>query len=149
MARKGMSKEEEEEEEEEEGDDESDKLCEDEEDDGQTDVSDDDIDEDEEDQCDDCAFQPGAVVWVKHGCNWFPAQIKTMAEVPNNLTQRFAGQRDKLIVKWVGEENYNMKHLHHIQKLGENLSDAALASKSKYIMQQYNIALGMRLSYNS
>ena len=88
-------------------------------------------------------------MWVKHGRNWFPAQIVTLADVPPHLKQRFSGQRDKLIVKWVGEENYNTKSTDQIQTLDENLSDAALAAKSKYIMQQYNIALGMRLSYVS
>ena len=123
-------------------------ACDDDDDNGQTDVSDEE-DDDDDNNDDDVEFNPGDVVWAKHGCIWYPAQIHSLADLPSHLQNRFSAQKDKLIVKWFGEDNYSSVTVNHLYVLGENLIDAARAAKSKFIMEQYNIALGQRLSYTS
>ena len=55
--------------------------------------------------------------------------------------------KNKLIIKWIGEDNYSSVTYNQVDVLGENLSDDTRATKSKHIMQQYNVALGLRFSY--
>ena len=103
---------------------------------GQTDESDESSD-DEEDE-----FNPGDVIWAKHGRIWYPAQICTLSDVPSNLQHRFRVQNNKVIVKWFRESNFSSVNSSQIDVLAENLVDAARAAKSTFIMDQYNIALG-------
>ena len=126
-------------------DDSTDGVCNDDDANGQTDVSDtSDVDDDDGDD----EFKPGDIVWAKHGRIWYPAQIHSLADLLSHLQSHFSLQRDKLLVKWFGEENYSSVTITQVDILGENLIDAATA-KSKFIMEQYNIALGQRLSYIS
>ena len=50
--------------------------------------------EDEEEE-----FKPGDVIWTKHGTIWYPAQICSLNDVPNNLQYRFCVQNNKVIAK--------------------------------------------------
>ena len=108
---------------------------------GQTDESDESSEDEEEE------FNPGDVMWAKHGGIWYPAQICSLNDVPSNLQHRFLVQNNKVIVKWFRENNFSSVNSSQIDVLGENLVDAARAAKSTFIMEQCNIALGKRLSY--
>ena len=57
-------------------------ACNDDDDNGQTDVSDGD---NSDDDVEDDEFNPGDVVWAKHGCIWYPAQIHSLADLPFHL----------------------------------------------------------------
>ena len=50
---------------------------------GQTDESDESSEDEEEE------FNPGDVIWAKHGKIWYPAQICGLSDVPSNLQHRF------------------------------------------------------------
>ena len=63
---------------------------------GQNDESDESSEIEEEE------FNPGDVIWAKHGRIWYPAQICTLNDVPSNLQHRFCVQNNKVIVKWFG-----------------------------------------------
>ena len=121
-------------------DDDMDSDCHDDDDDSQTDTS----DESEEDE--ETEFNPGDVIWAKHGRIWYPAQICSLSDVPCHLQHRFPVQKSKLIVKWFGEENYSSVTATQVDVPGENLVDAARASISKFVTEQYNVALGQRLA---
>ena len=108
---------------------------------GQNDESDESSEIEEEE------FNPGDVIWAKHGRIWYPAQICTLNDVPSNLQHRFCVQNNKVIVKWFGQNNLSLGNSSQINVLGENLVDAARAAKSTFTMAKYNIALGKRLSY--
>ena len=125
-----------------ESDSESETPCDDHDDEGQTDASDDSEEEEAED------YRPGDVVWAKHGRVWYPAQICNLGDIPSALQKRFSNTNAKLLVKWFGENNFSAVATTQIDFLGENLVDAARASRSKYIMEQYNIALGLKLAHN-
>ena len=56
-------------------------------------------------------------------------------------------KKDKLIVKWFGEDTFSSVDAKDVDVLGENLIDASRAARSHYITQQYNLALGQRYSY--
>ena len=45
---------------------------------GQTDESDESSEDEDE------KFNPGDVIWTKHGRNWYPAQICSLNDVPSN-----------------------------------------------------------------
>ena len=108
---------------------------------GQNDESDESSEIEEEE------FNPGDVIWAKHGRIWYPAQICTLNDAPSNLQHRFCVQNNKVIVKWFGQNNLSLVNSSQINVLGENLVDAARAAKSTFTMAKYNIALGKRLSY--
>ena len=116
--------------------------CKDGDDEGQTD------DETDTSEDEDSEFNPGDIIWAKYGRIWYPAQIYSLADVPVHLQSQFQGQKEKVIVKWFGEDKYSSVLVNQLDVLGENLIDAARAAKSKYIMGQYNQALGQKLSYN-
>ena len=103
---------------------------------GQTDESDE-SSEDEQKK-----FNPGDVIWAKHGWNWYPVQVCSLNDVPSNQQHRFCVHDNKVIVK-LPSVNSSQTGV-----LGENLVHAARVAKSTVIMGQYNIALGKRLSYN-
>ena len=63
---------------------------------GQNDESDESSEIEEEE------FNPGDVIWAKHGRIWYPAQICTLNDAPSNLQHRFCVQNNKVIVKWFG-----------------------------------------------
>ena len=92
-------------------------------------------------------FNPGDVIWAKHDRIQYPAQIRTLNDVPSNLQHRFCVQNNKVIVKWFRQNNLSLVNSSQIDVLGENLVDAARAAKSTFTMAKYNIALGKRLSY--
>ena len=60
---------------------------------GQTNESDESSEDEEEE------FNPGDVIWAKHGRIWYPAQICSLNDVPSNLQHRFCVQNNKVIVK--------------------------------------------------
>ena len=62
---------------------------------GQTDESDESNEstEDEEEE-----FNPGDVIWAKHGRNWYPAQICSLNDVPSNLQIGFVYKITKLLL---------------------------------------------------
>ena len=60
---------------------------------GYTDESDESSEDEEEE------FNPGDVIWAKHGRIWYPAQICSLNDVPSNLQHRFCVQNNKVIVK--------------------------------------------------
>ena len=124
-------------------DDDDDNCCNDDDDDGQTDEASDTSDEDNESE-----FNPGDIIWAKHGRIWYPAQIYCLANLPEHIQSLFQRQKEKVIVKWFGEDNYSSLNVKQVDVLGENLVDASRAAKSQFIMEQYNQALGQRLSYN-
>ena len=88
------------------------------------------------------------MIWAKHGRIWYPAQIRSLNDVPSNLQHRFRVQNNKVIVKWFGENNFSSFNSTQTNVLGENLVDSARVAKSTFIIEQYNIALGKRLSYS-
>ena len=90
--------------------------------------------EDEEEE-----FNPGDMIWAKHGRICYHAQICSLNVVPSNLQHWFHVQ-NKLL-------NFSSVNSSQIDVLRENLVHAAKAAKSAFIMEQYNIALGKRLSY--
>ena len=106
---------------------------------GQTDDSESDSDQDNE-------TNVGDIVWAKYGRFWFPARICCLSDLPENLRSRFPSN-EKVIVKWIGEDNYSQVPSSHVDELGENLVDAARAAKSKHIMKQYNVALGQKMNF--
>ena len=120
-------------------------------DDGQTDASDDEseneIDESSTEENENEEHNPGDIVWAQHGRIWYPAQVVTSGDLPPQLQKQFSTLKQKVIVKWFGENNFSYLNPEQIDSLGENLVDALRAAKSKYIMENYNIALGKRLSY--
>jgi hypothetical protein len=89
---------------------------------------------------------PGDIIWALYGNTWYPAKICCLAEVPEENQSKFSKLGERVIVKWVGEERYSSISEKQIDELGENLLDAKRAARSKYIMEQYNRALGLRLS---
>ena len=111
------------------------------EDEGQTDV---DTDSDEEQEID---YKSGDIVWAKYGRIWYPAKVCCLADLPESLQVRFSKYKDKLIVKWFGENMYSSVTASQIDVLEENLVDAARAARSSHILKQYNIALGTKLAY--
>ena len=60
---------------------------------GQADESDESSEGEEE------KFNPGDVIWNKHGRLWYPVQICSLNDVPSNLQHRFCVQNNKVIVK--------------------------------------------------
>ena len=60
---------------------------------GQADESDESTEGEEE------KFNPGDVIWNKHGRLWYPVQICNLNDVPSNLQHRFCVQNNKVIVK--------------------------------------------------
>ena len=107
---------------------------------GQTNESDESSEDEEE------KFNPGDVIWAKHGRIFYPGQICSLNDVPSNLQHRFLVQ-NKVIVKSFGENNFPSVNSSQIDVLGENLVDAARAAKSIFVAEQYNIPLGERFSY--
>ena len=116
--------------------------CRDDDDNGFTDDTSDESEEEE-----DVEFTPGDVIWAKHGRIWYPAKICCLNDKPPHLQNSFLVQKDTLIVKWYGEDNYSAVNANQVDILGENLVDASRAARSKYIMQEYNIALGQKLAF--
>ena len=108
---------------------------------GQTDESDESSEDEEE------KVNPGDVIWAKHDRIWYPAQICCLNNVPSNLQHQFRVQNNKVIVKWFLENNFSSVNSSQINVLGENIVDVARAAKSTFIVEQYNIALGKRVSY--
>ena len=39
-------------------------------------------------------FNPGDVIWAKHGRIWYPAQICSLNDVPSNLQHQFCVQNN-------------------------------------------------------
>ena len=123
---------------------ENDEDCRDGEDNGSSDFEGSDISDDDEA----AAFAPGEIVWAKHGTVWYPAEICSLSDVPYSLQTNFPKCKNKLIVKWFGEETFSVVGENNLDVLGENLVDAKRAARSKNITQQYNAALGRKLCYN-
>ena len=115
--------------------DECDDQCRDVDDEGQTDVSDDEseneMDESTTEENDE--HNPGDIVWAQHGRIWYPAQVVTSGDLPPQLQKQFSTLKEKVIVKWFGENNFSYLNPKQIDSLGKNLVDASRAAKSKYM----------------
>ena len=64
-----------------------------------------------------------------------PCTDCSLADIPENLQQLFQLTKNKLIVKWIGENTYSSVNCNQIDIQGENLLGTARAAKSKYIME--------------
>ena len=79
---------------------------------------------------------------------WYPAEVCALSDVPAELQTNFRKCKDKRIVRWYGESSFSVVGDNNLDILGENLVDARRAARSKHIMEQYNAALGEKLSFN-
>ena len=107
------------------------------EDNGYTDQSD--SDEDGDSENDDENMGPGDVVWALYGRTWYPGRLCDMVDVPENSRKNLKNPNGKFIVKWYGEDQYNL--VSKIEILAENRIDAQRASRSADMQQVYNLAL--------
>ena len=51
-------------------------------------------------------YMSGDIVWAKYGRIWYPAKLCCLADLSESLQVRFSKNKDKLIVKWLGENMY-------------------------------------------
>ena len=80
--------------------DDDDEICVDADDDGHTDEEElSDTSDEEEDESD---YNPGDIVWARHGRIGYPAQIQSLVDLPEHLQARFQRQRDTVVVQCLG-----------------------------------------------
>ena len=107
-------------------------------DDEPSDLSSTDDDEDQEES----QFTPGDVVWAKHGQSWYPAEVVSQADVPENLyISLFRNKADELVVQWYGEKTFSWERASQLNYFTENRIDSYRASKSPRMLLLYQEAL--------
>ena len=84
----------------------------------------------------------GDVVWGKHGRIWYPAQVCSIDEVPNDIYNKLGKKTEgKVIVKWWDENNYSMLPGNKVELLARNKIDEFRANRSSQIAKAYHSAL--------
>ena len=96
-------------------------------------------DSDESESDDEEDVGPGDIVWALYGRTWYPACLCNLIDLPEGTRRNFKNPKGKFIAKWYGEERYSL--VSKVDHLAENRLDAQRASRSKDILQAYNLAL--------
>ena len=84
---------------------------------------------------------PGSVVWVCWGSQWYPAKFVLLAEVPEclkNSLRKASGR--SVVVKFFGDEDFARVDIRKIDELGMTNLDLR-RSRTPGVMLKYNMAL--------